>query len=350
MLSVSDFRFFYSSKLSILLALLVLFTNAFSQVKTSEVYKKIAPSIVLIRTNEGGGSGFIVSANGLVLTALHVVDSVSQVSIKTQNGTVYKNVSLLAKDEDRDLALLKIDGSNFSTANLSNEEISPGDEIIVLGNPLALEELEVTISTGILSGIRNLGKNTKVLQITAPISPGNSGGPVLSESGNVIGVVSFKITKGESLNFAIPIIYAQELIKNAPNKPLLTWSNNGSNPFEKNSSLTLPAKKPLYNLTGYWSSPKFVSTYYIKDDGQKVTVWNGSTLIYDGKWEGDFVLTATTDFENREILKPIDSTHILFKWMLYKEKGGWEKILEEIKLKASKLTIKSATDIWTRTN
>jgi S1-C subfamily serine protease len=70
-----------------------------------------------------------------------------------------------------------------------------------------MEELEVTISTGILSGIRNLGKNTKVLQITAPISPGNSGGPVLSENGKVIGVISFKITKGESLNFAIPISY-----------------------------------------------------------------------------------------------------------------------------------------------
>lgn len=342
------FGYFGWGRILIGLALFVFPLHVLGQSKAGDVFKIASPSIVLIRTNTGGGSGFLVSSNGLILTALHVVDGASRVSIKTHDGVVYSDVSLLAKDQDRDIALLKIAGSGLMSASLKSETIREGDPIIVLGNPLALEALEVTISTGILSGIRKLNNNTKVLQITAPISPGNSGGPVLSESGNVVGVVSFKITKGESLNFAIPIEYCRPMISNLPKEPILKWSSNGTNSFGQTNPLTLPSKKPQYNLTGYWQSTRDFRTSYIKDDGVNIEVWSYGILNYKGKWEGDFVLTASTDYQNREIFKPIDSSQLMFQWMLYKEKGGWEKILKEVTEKANKLTPKSAREIWNR--
>ncbi|MBK7803733.1 MAG: serine protease [Chloracidobacterium sp.] len=110
--------FFNFLAISFLLGLAGLTSNLFGQSKTGEVFRKVSPSVVLIRTNEGGGSGFLVSSDGFILTALHVVDGASQVSIKTQSGKVYSDVSMFAKDQNSDVALLKINGSGFSFANL----------------------------------------------------------------------------------------------------------------------------------------------------------------------------------------------------------------------------------------
>jgi len=197
----------------------------FSQSGANEVYKKVSPTVVLIRTDKGVGTGFIVASTGVIATAFHVIDGASKVAIKTPSGDIYDEVSLLAKDDRRDLAILKVNGFDLPTATLGNSnEVSPGDKVIVIGNPLGAEQLLTSISDGIVSGIRDLGEGYKVIQVTAPISAGNSGGPAFSANGDVIGVIVFRLKEGQSLNFAVPINYVRGMLGSIDtNKPISQW-------------------------------------------------------------------------------------------------------------------------------
>jgi hypothetical protein len=112
-------------------------------------------------------------------------------------------------DSTRDLALLSISGAKAPALALGDSnEVAVGDEVYVIGNPRGLEG---TFSQGIISGIRQIGSES-LLQVTAPISPGSSGGPVLNSSGKVIGVAALTFRGGQNLNFAIPISYLQPLL------------------------------------------------------------------------------------------------------------------------------------------
>jgi hypothetical protein len=200
---------------------------AISQSTANEVYKRVSPAVVLIKTDKGAGTGFIIASTGIIATALHVVDGASKVAVKTQAGDIFDGVSLLAKDERRDVAILKVGGFDLPTVNLGNSnDLNPGDQVFVIGNPLGAEQLQTSISNGIVSGIRDLGDGYKVIQVTAPISPGNSGGPALSASGDAIGMVVFRLREGQSLNFAVPINYLRGLLDSIDvNKPLAQWKN-----------------------------------------------------------------------------------------------------------------------------
>jgi len=274
--------------LSVVTAILGLST-ALSQSPASEVYKKTAPATVLIRTEVGGGTGFIVQPDGVIATAWHVIEGAASVGIKTQSGEIYDQVYLLAKDERRDIALLKIAGFDLPVVELGNSNnLNPGDHIVVIGNPLAVEELQTSVSDGIVSGIRDLDQGFRVIQLTAPISPGNSGGPVLSENGQVVGVAVFKVTGGESLNFAVPINYVRGLLSTLSlvdqTNPLAQWGNTPGS--EGVFSEEAPGR-----LTGYWKSSNG-PLFYIQDDGDQVKVLNVShpQYTYDFHWEGDLIL------------------------------------------------------------
>lgn len=198
-----------------------------AQTAPSDIYKKASPATVLIKTDKAGGSGFIVTASGVIATSLHILEGANKVAVKTQSGEIFDNVELLAKDDRKDIALLKITGFDLPVVDLGNSnEISPGDRIVVIGNPLATEKLQTSITDGIISGIRDFGWGYKVIQLSAPISPGNSGGPVLSVNGKAIGIAAFKLTAGENLNFAVPINYVRGVLESIDsNKPLAIWKN-----------------------------------------------------------------------------------------------------------------------------
>jgi len=102
--------------------------------------------------------------------------------------------------------------------------LNPGDRIIVIGNPFASEKLQTSMSDGIVAGIRDFDWGYKVIQLTAPISPGNSGGPVLSAKGKAVGIAALKLVGGENLNFAIPINYVRGMLNSVDsNKPIARW-------------------------------------------------------------------------------------------------------------------------------
>ena len=198
-----------------------------AQTDAGSVYRKSSKAVVLIKTDKRSATGFLISADGLVATSYHVIEGVSRVSVRTSSGDVFDNVSLLAKDEKRDLAILKISGNYLPFVSLGNSnDINPGDKIIVIGNPLGTEQLQASVTDGIVSGLRDLGEGYNVIQMTAPVSPGNSGGPAFTARGDAIGVVVFRLREGENLNFAVPINYIREILDAVdPAKAIHQWTN-----------------------------------------------------------------------------------------------------------------------------
>jgi hypothetical protein len=165
--------------------------------------------VSIVMSNKDGhpiaqGSGFLISKDGRVVTNYHVIKSGSSALVKLPNGTFFTVDGVLASDKNRDVAIIKAHGSNFRTLTLGDSDrLQVGEEVVAIGNPLSLES---TVSNGIISAIRTVeNEGGKFVQITAPISPGSSGGPLFNMAGEVVGITTSHLVGGENLNFAIPI-------------------------------------------------------------------------------------------------------------------------------------------------
>lgn len=183
-----------------------------TQVDASAIVEEVTPAVVQIETEEGLGSGFIIQPNGYILTNRHVVSDrygylADSIWVHLKSGKKYK-AEVLKTDEDDDLALLKIPASDLPTVKIGDsDQVGILDYVIVLGYPLGT----FTVTDGKISAIKEVN-DTKVLQMTAAINPGSSGGPVIDAEGNVIGVVSVKIMQAEGFNFAVAINEAKSIM------------------------------------------------------------------------------------------------------------------------------------------
>ena len=168
----------------------------------------------------GGGSGFIISEDGIVLTNKHVIsDTTSKYTAETQDGEKYP-VEVIARDPINDIAILKIDSNNLPFIELgSSINLSLGQTVITIGN--ALSQFHNSISKGIISGLLRMvstdGDNESVaqnlrglIQTDAAINPGNSGGPMLDTDGKVIGINAVVVHGAQNINFAIPVSSAKK--------------------------------------------------------------------------------------------------------------------------------------------
>jgi V8-like Glu-specific endopeptidase len=157
------------------------------------------------------GSGFLISKDGLILTNYHVIESGISAVVKLPDGAFFAVDGVVAFDKARDVAIIKAHGENFRTLTLGNsDQLQVGEEVVAIGNPLSLES---TVSNGIISGIRAAEEEGgKFLQVTTPISPGSSGGPLFKMAGEVVGITTLYLKGGENLNFAIPINDAKRLL------------------------------------------------------------------------------------------------------------------------------------------
>lgn len=157
------------------------------------------------------GSGFVVSKDGLIVTNYHVIARGTSAIVKLPDGAFYAVDGVLAFDKDRDIAVLKAHGDNFRVVPLGDSSrVRVGDQVVAIGNPLSLES---TVSNGIVSGIRSMeDQGGKFLQVTTPISPGSSGGPLFNMEGQVVGITTMYLKGGENLNFAIPINEVKHLL------------------------------------------------------------------------------------------------------------------------------------------
>jgi Trypsin-like peptidase domain len=157
------------------------------------------------------GSGFVISKDGRIVTNYHVIQTGSSAFVKMLNGAFFPVDGVLAFDKDRDIAVIKAHGEDFHTVPLGDSSrLEVGDEVIAIGNPLSLES---TVSNGIISGVRTAQEEGgDFLQVTTPISPGSSGGPLFNMDGQVVGITTMYLKGGENLNFAIPINDAKGLL------------------------------------------------------------------------------------------------------------------------------------------
>lgn len=200
-----------------LLLLLVCFFSLDSALADSpqQIAKAALPSTVAITTFDRRGnpvkfgSGFIV-APGLAATNLHVLQDAASGSIRTFGMAKPINFDkVVLVDRFWDLAVISIEGLTSEPLKLLTTSVpNVGDKLFVIGNP---QGLEGTFTEGIVSAVRDLSGG-KLLQISAPISAGSSGGPVLNESGIVVGVAVASVTSGQNLNFAIPSRYLHDLL------------------------------------------------------------------------------------------------------------------------------------------
>jgi serine protease Do len=186
----------------------------------AELFKEWAPSVVSIKVKlaagTGGGTGFAVDDAGTIATNHHVIAGASDVRVKLLSGKWLENVELLTEDTQQDLALLKIDlqGEALKAVYLGDSGyVTVGERAVSIGNPLGLEH---TLTDGLVSS-RRMIEGRAFIQMSVPVSPGNSGGPLFNMRGEVIGVTVAQFTGGmfggaQNLNLAVPVNALRGLI------------------------------------------------------------------------------------------------------------------------------------------
>jgi S1-C subfamily serine protease len=201
----------------------VIAANAQSPLDSPSIVAKISPAVVLIKGESSSGrvlgSGLIISPDGKIATNLHVIRELSNAGVQLASGEIFDTLSVLAFDDRKDLAIIKIPGFDLPTVELGNSnDVRSGERVVVIGSPRGLQG---TVTTGVVSAVRDdpAGAGFKVIQTDASVNPGNSGGPLLNDRGQAIGVVTYKLRGSEGLNFAVPINYVRGMLESLQ-KPL----------------------------------------------------------------------------------------------------------------------------------
>lgn len=173
------------------------------------------------RQKVGAGTGFLISADGYILTNRHVVSDPAATYTALLSNGIQKEGRVIFRDPQNDLAIMKIDGSSFKAAPLGNSDaLKLGQTVIAIGN--ALGAYNNSVSVGIISGMNRalqandgtrLVKLENVLQTDAAINPGNSGGPLITLNGEVVGVNVATVIGSSNISFSIPINAAKEIVK-----------------------------------------------------------------------------------------------------------------------------------------
>ncbi len=225
-----------------------------------ELAARATRAVVLIDAQTPSGSrqasGFIVNESGTILTNNHVIRDARAIRLKLASGDVYDAATVLAVDERRDIAVLQIAGFDLPSLPLGNSDsVHIGTPVVLIGSPLGLEN---TVTTGIISARRQEPEGFQLLQVSAPASQGSSGGPVLSLSGEVVGIASSQMQAGQNLNFAVPINYARGLLTYAEDEPVAVLgptSNPGrleeSTPLASPSAVNQGLEFDLGSFSGY---------------------------------------------------------------------------------------------------
>ncbi len=204
----------------------------------ADLFRDLAPTVVTIMgkeaDGEGGGTGFLLDDQGTVATNHHVVEGAREVRIKLFSGTWVENDDIEVLDDNRtdDLVLMRIHTKEkLKAVDLGDSDgVTVGEHVISIGNPLGLED---TLTDGLVSA-RRMYEGRQFIQMSAPVSPGNSGGPLFNMQGQVIGITTAQVAGGlfgraQNLNLAVPINTLKPMIQSDyPKRHRL--GKDGSNP------------------------------------------------------------------------------------------------------------------------
>lgn len=186
----------------------------------AEIAARAGSAVVMVRAGDGFGSGF-VAGSGHVATSLHVISAGPPIIVVLPGGHEIRDLTVVATDADSDLAVLGVPGAIGSPLPLGDSDAArPGDRVVAIGHPFGLDH---TVSDGLLSAVRKLPEGLSLLQISAPISPGSSGGPLLNDRGEVIGVATLASVGGQNLNFCVPINLLKPLLAAKGGTPVAAW-------------------------------------------------------------------------------------------------------------------------------
>ncbi len=219
------------------------------QLSVTEVVSRSRAAVVqIVISDQAGkeialGSGFLVSADGKIVTNYHVIDAAHSAVAKMADGSFFPVAGVLEADRDKDLAVLKVDGKGLPFLMIaSGLGLHVGDHVVAIGSPLGLEG---SVSDGIVSALREEAPGREWIQTTAPVSHGNSGGPLLNMEGSVVGVITWGVNteQGQNLNFAIPSDVVKSVLSMSTEMlPLESVVNShqppASQPTEASSSAT----------------------------------------------------------------------------------------------------------------
>lgn len=267
---------------------------------SEEVYAKIAPSVVEIVVFDsageelGLGSGFFIDDIGSVVTNFHVIEGASSATVTTASGLVFDVISALAFDESKDLAVLKTEAIDFPYLLISSEEVVPGQIVYALGSS---QGLTGTFSTGVVSAALREYEGVHYLQTTAPISQGNSGGPLVNSIGEVIGVNTMTLTTGQNINFAIRV---EELLSLEYSEGVLLADLSASrkgNPTESDELGAFDVKAISDSLEnhgipygiskiGYFTRLEILAVILSNQPSQMVVYYDVPESIYEGILHG----------------------------------------------------------------
>jgi len=208
----------------------------FSSEQSDELFIKLYPKEINSTNEESksSGSGFAINSNGYIATNNHVINDAKSINVRGINGDfnkIYKATVILA-DRNNDLAIIKIDDYKFSSLKpipytINSEKSSVGENIFVFGYPLrATMGDEIKLTNGIISSKTGFQDDITSYQISAPVQPGNSGGPLFDEQGNLIGIINSKHIGAENASYAIKSVYLLNLLNLLPNQPELQTENS----------------------------------------------------------------------------------------------------------------------------
>ena len=189
-----------------------------------KLYPTAADNLSTTNNAPSSGSGFAISSSGLIATNSHVISGASSIKVRGINGDFSKtyNAKLITEDKNNDLAIISIDDKNFTSIGsipylISNNNVDVGTSIFVLGYPLrATMGDEIKLTNGIISSKTAFQGDVTSYQLSAPVQPGNSGGPLFDDKGNIVGVINAKHLDTENVTYAVKSTYLLNLIEILP--------------------------------------------------------------------------------------------------------------------------------------
>ncbi len=205
--------------------------------RQENLYLKLYPTsednVTTYNGVKSSGTGFAISPNGYIVTNQHVVEGASKISVRGVKGNFSRvyNAKVIVEDKNNDLAIIKIDDPDFTSLGIppykiNNNLVDVGNSVYALGYPLrATMGDEVKLTNGIISSKTGFQGDITTYQITVPVQPGNSGGPLFDSNGNVIGIINAKHIGAENASYAIKTSYLMNLIQVMNTTPSLPQSN-----------------------------------------------------------------------------------------------------------------------------
>lgn len=212
--------------------------NLVMQEKDKSVYLKLFPTsddnVNVSSNTPASGTGFDITSNGLIVTNSHVINGATKISVRGINGDFSKlySAKLLTEDKNNDLAIIQINDPTFTSLGsipftIAARTSDVGSSVYALGYPLkSVMGDEIKLTNGIISSKSGFQGDVTSYQISVPLQPGNSGGPLFDANGNLVGVVNARLTIGENVSYAIKVSYLTNLLDLLATPPKLQTINS----------------------------------------------------------------------------------------------------------------------------